>query len=115
MNLIFRPKMPPFALTYLKYASAPRATLPAIAASPLSGTLEPILISVDVTPGVASGRAPAAAAMSTAADTHTRSARTRRRLGGAAERPCEHRSRGRLNHHVGELSNRPKRTFAPTT
>jgi hypothetical protein len=47
MNLSFRPRTPPFALTYLKYASIPRATLPAIAASPLSGTVEPILISVD--------------------------------------------------------------------
>jgi hypothetical protein len=46
MNLSFRPKTPPFELTYLKYASMPRATFPAIAASPLSGTLEPILISL---------------------------------------------------------------------
>src|SRR5213078_3195538 len=105
MNLSLRPKMPPLALTYLKYASIPRATFPAIAASPLRGTLEPILISVDVTPGVASGRASAAVTMSTAADTHTRSALIRRRLGGAAERPCEHRSRGRPNHCVGELFN----------
>ena len=53
--------MPPFALTYLKYASAPRATFPPIAASPLNGTLEPMWISPALTPGVASGRAPAAA------------------------------------------------------
>src|SRR5438552_3178932 len=107
MNLSLRPKTPPVALTYLKYASAPRATLPAIAASPLSGTLEPILISVDVTPGVAIGRASAAVAMSTAAATQTRNAlrRTRRRLGGAAERTCELCSHSRPNHRVGELSN----------
>jgi len=43
----------------LKYASIPRATLPAIAASPLSGTLEPRWISVADTPGVATCRAPA--------------------------------------------------------
>src|SRR5204862_81951 len=59
MYLIFRPRTPPFALAYLRYASMPRATVPAIAASPLSGTLEPIVIWVDVTPGVAVGRAPA--------------------------------------------------------
>src|SRR5215510_9923769 len=46
----------------------PRATLPAIAASPLSGTLEPILISVDETPGVAVERAPAAVARTAAAN-----------------------------------------------
>src|SRR6266700_1103434 len=76
MNLSLRPKIPSFALTYLKYASIPRATLPAIAASPLRGTLEPILISVDVTPGVASGRAPAAVAVNTATATETRNALT---------------------------------------
>src|SRR5436190_16987528 len=54
----------------------PRATLPAIAASPLSGTLEPILISVELTPGDATGRAPAAAAVRTATAAQTKSALT---------------------------------------
>src|SRR5207249_2093183 len=52
----------------------PLATLPAIAASPLSGTLEPILISVELTPGDASGRASAAVAVRTATAAQTRSA-----------------------------------------
>jgi hypothetical protein len=61
----------------LKYASMPRATLPASAASPLSGTLEPIAICVEVTPGVASGRAPPVAAVSAATAAHNKSALTR--------------------------------------
>jgi hypothetical protein len=46
--------------------------LPAIAASPLRGTLEPMWISEPVTPGVATGRAPAAATVTPARTTHKR-------------------------------------------
>src|SRR6266567_9180399 len=64
--------MPPWSFTYLKYASMPRATLPAIAASPLSGTLEPRWISVADTPGVATGRAPAEVTPTAATIAHTK-------------------------------------------
>src|SRR5947208_14454341 len=69
-----RPYTPPLSLTYLKYASAPRATFPAIDASPLSGTLEPRWISVGLTPGVATGRAPADVAATTAVTAQRRKA-----------------------------------------
>ncbi len=48
-----RPLTPPSALTYLKYASAPRPTEPKSAAGPVSGTVPPIVIVVAVTPGAA--------------------------------------------------------------
>ena len=70
--MILRPNTPPLSLTYLKYASIPRATLPAIAASPLSGTLEPRWISVAETPGVATGRAPADVTATAATIAHTK-------------------------------------------
>ena len=40
------------AFTYLKYASAPRPTEANSAAGPVIGTVPPIVIVVDVTPGV---------------------------------------------------------------
>ena len=52
MYLIFRPKTPPRALTYLKYASAPRPIEPKSAAGPVIGTVPPTVIVVAVTPGV---------------------------------------------------------------
>src|SRR5207249_12223677 len=75
VNLILRPSTPPCAFTYLKYASDPRATFPPAAASPLSGTLEPRWISVDETPGVASGRAPAEATITAATKRNPRTTR----------------------------------------
>src|SRR5919201_6937877 len=52
MYLIFRPWTPPWALTYLKYAFALGPTTPNDDAWPLSGTVPPITICFDVTPGV---------------------------------------------------------------
>ena len=49
--MIFRPFTPPCALTYLKYASAPRPTEPKSAAGPVIGTVPPIVIVLAVTPG----------------------------------------------------------------
>jgi len=46
------PFTPPWAFTYLKYASAPRPTDPKSAAGPVIGTVPPIVIVVGVTPGV---------------------------------------------------------------
>ena len=51
MYLILRPLTPPCAFTYLKYASAPRPTEANSAAGPVIGTVPPIVIVVDVTPG----------------------------------------------------------------
>jgi hypothetical protein len=48
--------------------------LPAIAASPLSGTLEPRWISVADTPGVATERAPAEVTANEATTAHTKMA-----------------------------------------
>src|SRR5215211_940110 len=67
MYLIFRPYTPPWALTYLKYAFAPGPTVPNADALPLRGTVPPIRICFEVTPGVPpetppAGRARAAAA-----------------------------------------------------
>ena len=55
--LILRPFTPPCALTYLKYASAPRPTEPKSAAGPVIGTVPPIVIVVAVTPGVLAANA----------------------------------------------------------
>ena len=44
-------------MTYLKYAFAPGPTVPNAEAGPLSGTVPPIRISFEVTPGVAAGDA----------------------------------------------------------
>src|SRR5919201_619786 len=52
MYLILRPWTPPWALTYLKYAFALAPTTPNDEALPLSGTVPPITICFDVTPGV---------------------------------------------------------------
>ena len=64
--MIFRPFTPPCAFTYLKYASAPRPTEAKSAAGPVIGTVPPIVIVVDVTPGAppasAAGTRTAAAA-----------------------------------------------------
>ena len=50
---ILRPLTPPLALTYLKYASAPRATDAYCDAEPVSGAVPPSRIEVGVTPGIA--------------------------------------------------------------
>ena len=51
--MILRPLTPPCAFTYLKYASAPRPTEPKSAAGPVIGTVPPIVIVDELTPGCA--------------------------------------------------------------
>ena len=63
--MIRRPFTPPRAFTYLKYASAPRATEAYAEATPESGVVPPIRIEFPVTPGSAVSR-PLAAGNATA-------------------------------------------------
>ena len=72
MSTIFRPFTPPRALTYLKYASAPRATEAYADAAPDSGEVVPRRIDVGVTPGSADERfGPARAAVTPVASVRT--------------------------------------------
>src|SRR3954447_24846650 len=85
---IFRPFTPPRALTYLKYASAPRAPAPADDPSPESGAVPPIRIESSLTPG-------SAAEPARAAGTTTRARRQRARFTEAEPTPYLRRRVGR--------------------
>src|SRR6478672_5734343 len=112
LNVIFRPFTPPRAFTYLKYASAPRRTPAAAAASPVRGPLEPMVISVDETPGVPEEAAPAMPASRSAA---TAAARARvvlviRREGsGDWQSPTQHAA-GAAASASGRPARRRRRT-----
>src|ERR1700722_10750136 len=56
MKLILRPAMPPWSLIIRKQASSHLAMVPNAETGPLSEVVDPILISVAVTPGVSSAR-----------------------------------------------------------
>src|SRR5689334_12824362 len=75
LKSIVRPLTPPRLLAYLKYASAPRSTPAAAAASPVRGPLEPSVILVELTPGVPAGDAPASPANARAASAAVRASR----------------------------------------